>query len=169
MVGSPKDANCGHSMINKYASHALAATQPVDDDAAKDAVGHQLERQLPSGRSLVLRIDPEGEEIELRSRHGKLEVRIVLTEAGPVVTLHGGRLEVNSPAVAFRCESFAVQASSQVSLTSQGEVRITADELRARTEQDIHLNGAYIRLNCTSDAPAPTPLPASAASKPPVP
>ena len=151
-------------MTQHSATSSLVPKDFCSDHAGQVVVERQLERQLPSGRSLVLRTDPAGEELEIRSRRGEVEVRIVLTDAGPVVTLRGGRLELDAPAVSVRCETFAVQASSEVSLTSQGAVRIAADELHARTAQDIHLNGAFIRLNCTPDAPAPTPLPAPAAT-----
>ena len=119
---------------------------------------HQLERRLPSGRSLTLRTDAAGEELEIRSLRGDVELKIVLTESGPVVTLGGGRLLVESTDVVFRCQTFAVQATQQVSLTSQRAVNIQAHELHAKTEEDIHLNGAYIRLNCTPDAPVPGPF-----------
>lgn len=153
-------------MIQHPAKSPLVSLDSASDHAAQAIVERQIERQLPSGRSLVLRTDPAGEELEIRSRRGEVEVRIVLTDAGPVVTLRGGRLEMESPAVSFRCDSFAVEARSAVNLTSQGEVHIAAQELHARTEKDIHLNGAFIRLNCTPDAPAPlpaaTPLPTAA-------
>ena len=113
-----------------------------------------VERRLPSGRSLVLRMDGDGEEIEIRSARGELDVRITLTDAGPVVSLRGARLEVESPEVAFRCGTFDVQAAGAVSLVSEREVRIAGGELRMETARDIHLNGAFIRLNCTEGAAA---------------
>ena len=63
--------------------------------------------------------------------------------------MRGARIEVESPEVAFRCQTFDVQASGNVRLASEQEVRIEADELRAQTKRDVHLNGAFIRLNCT--------------------
>jgi hypothetical protein len=107
-----------------------------------------IERRLPSGRSLVLRIDGAGEEIEIRSARGELDLRITLTDAGPVVSLRGARLEVESPDVAFRCRTFDVQATEALTLASEREVRVVADEVRMETQRDIHLNGAFIRLNC---------------------
>ncbi len=136
------------------------AAAPSRGDAARRA-SRQLERRLPSGRSLTLRTDAAGEEIEIRSLRGETELKIVLTAAGPVVTLGGGRLCVESADVVFRCQTFAVQAAQEVSLTSQRDVHIKANELHAKTEQDIHLNGACIRLNCTPDAPVPQPFTAA--------
>lgn len=134
------------------------AAIPGDDHTGPGAVERQLERRLPSGRSLVLRTEAAGEEIEIRSGRGEVEVKIVLTAEGPVVTLGSGRLVFDSPDVSFRCQSFAVQAAQEVTLNSQGGVSIKANELRAETAQDIHLNGAYIRLNCTPGAAGPQSL-----------
>ncbi len=90
------------------------------------------ERLLPSGRSVVLRVG-EVEELEIRSPEGEVEVRIVLTEAGPVVRLRAARLELDTTeSVDVRCKQFQVHA----------------DEMRVRTEGDIHMNAAVIRLNC---------------------
>ncbi|MEN9796424.1 MAG: hypothetical protein RL653_120 [Pseudomonadota bacterium] len=106
-----------------------------------------LERRLPSGRAVSLKADAGGEMLEIRSPSGELEVSIVLGPDGPVVKLRGARLEVDSPEIALRCKTFDVQASEQI--------RLQGDELRATTQRDIHLNGAFIRLNC-DDGPAPT-------------
>jgi hypothetical protein len=122
-----------------------------------------FERRLASGGLLHLRTSDKGEELELRSARGDLDLRIVLTEAGPVVSLRCARLDVESPEVAFRCDTFDVQAKGDVRIASEREVAITADELRAKTERDIHLNGAYVRINCTPDLEVPVPMPDVAA------
>lgn len=103
-----------------------------------------FERRLASGGSLHLRTNAGGEEIELRSARGDLDLRIVLTAAGPVVTLRCAKLEVESPEVAFRCHDFDVQ---------------TTGDLRLKSEGDIHLNGSYVRLNCSPDLQVPVPVP----------
>jgi hypothetical protein len=110
-----------------------------------------VKRALPSGRTLVLRIGSAGEDIEIRSAEGALDLRITLTDAGPVVSLRGARVEVDAADVAIRCHDFDVQASGDVRLRSEREVRFEAEDLRAETTRDIHLNGAFIRLNCTAD------------------
>lgn len=122
-----------------------------------------FERRLASGGLLHLRTSEQGEELELRSARGDLDLRIVLTAAGPVVSLRCARLDVESPEVAFRCDTFDVQAKGDVRLASEREVSITADELRAKTERDIHLNGAYVRINCDPDLQVPVPMPDVAA------
>ncbi|MFT3765656.1 MAG: hypothetical protein QM820_09090 [Minicystis sp.] len=113
-----------------------------------------IERVLPSGRSLVLKVGGDGEEIEIRGAGGDLDLRIILTDAGPVVSLRGARVEVDSADVAVRCRNFDVEATGSVRVASNQEVRIEADEVRTETKRDIHLNGAFIRLNCTTDGEA---------------
>jgi hypothetical protein len=98
------------------------------------------ERRLPSGRSVVVRFGEEGEDLEVRSPEGDVEVRIELTDAGPVIRLCGARLELEAAAVAVRCREFDVRA--------EGPLRMSGGELRVKTEEDIHLNGGVIRLNC---------------------
>jgi len=123
-----------------------------------------LERSLPSGRSFVMRVNDAGEQLEIRSPGGELEVSIVLGPDGPVVRLRGARLEVDSPEIALRCRTFDVQASSALNLQSQGDLRVKGDDIRALATRDIHLNGAFIRLNCDDDAAPPAPeLPAPSA------
>lgn len=122
-----------------------------------------VEKRLPSGRSVTLRIEGAEEAIEVRSAQGEVDVRIVLTDAGPVVSLRGARLELESPDVAVKCNRFEVQAEEDLRLRSARDVHIDADELHAKTERDIHLNGAYIRLNCSPGLEVPVKLPDFAA------
>jgi hypothetical protein len=89
------------------------------------------------------------EELEIRGANGALEVHIRLTAEGPVVQLRGGRLELQAAdTVAVQCRRFEVQTSEGTELKSAGDIQMTGRELRVQTENDIHLNGDYIRLNC---------------------
>jgi hypothetical protein len=98
-------------------------------------------RELPSGRSVVLRLDGR-EEIEVRSPTGDVEVRIVLTESGPRVQLHAAQLELVSPeAIEVRCKRFAVDTSEGTELRSAGEIQVHA-------EQDVDVKGKLVKLNC---------------------
>jgi len=145
-MGPQAAPNPGPAEQAQAAAPSVARLAPAADVVA---------RRLPSGRSLVLRVDGAGEEIEIRSGRGEVEVRITLTDAGPVVALRGARLELEAPDVAVRCKTFDVHATEALSLSSDRDVRIEADELRVKTEHDVHLNGAFIRLNCTADCPPP--------------
>ncbi len=121
---------------------AIDSTMTQSDDLAR-------EHPLPSGRSVVVKVDGGREGLEIRSPAGDVEVRIILTENGPEVNLRGARLEMEAiDTVALRCRRFEVQSPEGTELTSSGDVQITGRELKVRTERDIHMNGEVIRLNC---------------------
>ena len=116
-----------------------------------------FERPLPSGRTLVVRAGAGGEELEVRDRGGALELSISLTESGPMVRIRAARIALESPeTISLQCRRFEVDATEAVQLQSGGEVRIGAREMRVRTEADVHLDGAMIRLNCDPTPALPT-------------
>ena len=106
-------------------------------------------RVLPSGRSIIARVGDEGEAIEIRSPEGEMELRITLTDEGPVLSLHGARLELVSPeTVAVRCKRFEVETES-VSLRATGDIEIQGEaEFRTRTVGSTWIDGDYVNLNC---------------------
>jgi hypothetical protein len=94
-------------------------------------------------------VNDSGEELEVRSPGGELEVRITLAEDGPVVSLRGARLELEAPReFRINCGRFEVMSAEQTSLHSTGQTVIGGGEVRVKTDADIHLNGQTIRLNC---------------------
>jgi hypothetical protein len=105
-------------------------------------------RKLPSGRSVVLKVADGCEELEIRSPDGDVEVRIALTDKGAVVTLRGGRLQMQSAdAVSLNCRRLDVITTEGTALGSAGDVVITGREMRMKAENDIHMNGGVIHLN----------------------
>lgn len=88
---------------------------------------------LPSGRSVIVRVEDSEERLEVHSPDGEIELTVVLTDSGPVVRLRGGRLELDGGEVALRCRNFSVAAE---------------EEIRLRAGGDVHVNGEVVRLNC---------------------
>jgi len=123
---------------------AAPVTQKAEPDSCAEP-GHRL----PSGRSVVVKVAGDCEELEIRDAEGQVEVCVSLTADGPVVRIRGGRLELNAAdTIAVRCRRFEVQTKESTELSSAGELSITGRELKVRTKEDIHLNGEFIRLNC---------------------
>jgi phage gp45-like len=108
------------------------------------------ERALPSGKTVVVRADGRTEEIEVRSSTGALEIRIVLTDQGPVLTLCGARLEINATdTVAVNCKHFAVRAAEGVVLDAAGDIAlVSGQETRLRSAGDTFIDGKLLKLNC---------------------
>lgn len=108
-----------------------------------------LTGRLPSGRELAVRSTPEGEQIEVRSASGDLELRIALTDAGPVLQLRGVRLEIDSTeAIALRCKELEVDAQA-ISMRAQKDVRIDAQgQMNIQTGGLTNIDAEIINLNC---------------------
>jgi hypothetical protein len=126
-------------------THQAAPTmQNLDSDSPAEPA-----RLLPSGRSVVVKVAGDREELEIRDAEGLVEVCVCLTADGPVVRIRGGRLELDAAdTIAVRCRRFEVHTDESTELSSEGEMRIAGRELKVRTKDDIHLNGEFIRLNC---------------------
>lgn len=100
---------------------------------------------LPSGRSVVVRLAGAAEEIEVRSPAGDVEVRITLTDDGPVVSVRAARLELNAvDDIALHCKRLTVETSEGTELHTQGEMQV-------RSAGDMHLNGKMLHLNCDEE------------------
>ncbi len=131
-----------------------SSATPVEttSQAKEDAREKSQERLLPSGRSVVLKVAGDREELEVRSVAGEVEVRIILTEKGPGVNLRSPRIEVESvDSVAINCRRFELTTAERTDLVSAGDVLITGREMRVKTQGDIHMNGDFIHLNCEQE------------------
>lgn len=121
-------------------------------------------RRLPSGRSVLVRADERGERVEIRSPGGELELRIALTESGPVLTLRGARLEIDSTdTVAVNCRRFELNTTEGVALKAAGDIDLrSAAEFRLKTQGDTWIDGKMVMLNCKDRTGYPDhqPLPA---------
>jgi hypothetical protein len=94
---------------------------------------------LEGGRTLVVSKEGEAQLVEIRSESGMVEVRIALTERGPVLQMQSVRLaiqaseavEIDSPKVSIRGDRVEVtggtvtlEAEDEVSVEADGEVRV---------------------------------------------
>jgi hypothetical protein len=107
--------------------------------------------RLPSGRQVAIGAAAGGgETLEVRSADGTLELRIALTPDGPVLSLRGVRLEIDSTeAVAVRCKEFAVETTGGLNLRAGGDVRVNAvGEVGLRSSGPTNLDAEVLNLNC---------------------
>ena len=96
---------------------------------------------VDGGRQVVVRRDAGVQCVELRAPSGQLELRIRLTEDGPVLSVDAVKLEVRAEqSVNIECEEFNVNASSSVKIASKGEVTVDAAD-------DVRVVGKMIHLN----------------------
>jgi len=107
-------------------------------------------RSLPSGRSVMLRVDHEGETLEIRAPNGEVEVGIALTPQGPLLRLRGVRLQIDSSdSVDVRCRNLRFRADESLELHAGSGVMVTSErDVRVRTEGQTHIDGDWVNINC---------------------
>ena len=95
---------------------------------------------LRDGRKLVVSEQGSDQLVEIRSESGMLELRIKLTEQGPVLQMESVRLQLKaSEAVEIESQRVAIKGTEQVEVAG-GKVEVTADE-------DVRVRGEKIYLN----------------------
>jgi len=103
----------------------MAVSEPLRPAATEVA--------LPRDRTLVLVPSAREDLVEIRAGDGTLELRIRLTEDGPVLELDSVRMTLRaSESVAIETADFSVSASGEIAIASEGDVRVTGET--------IHLN-----------------------------
>ena len=104
---------------------------------------------LSDGRTLIIRDADGGEEIELHSPDGEVELTISITAEGPVVKVTGARLELASTdTVSVRARVLDLVASEQARVHADGELTLTSGlDTRMVAEGEVHVLGKMIWLN----------------------
>lgn len=102
--------------------------------------------ELREGRTLSV---TEGELVEVRAASGQLELRIRMTDDGPVLELESVRLMLKAAeSVDVECEEFNVNARRSVDIAAQGEIAISgAADVRVDAAGEVHVTGEIIHLN----------------------
>jgi hypothetical protein len=114
MSGSPKE---------KLHTHGA---EEVHDEGTREVY-------LRDGRKLVVSDAGTDQLVEIRNDSGMLEVRIRLTEDGPVLQMEGARLSLKAAeAVEIESTKIALKASETIDVTAGGDVVVIG--------KTIHLN-----------------------------
>jgi hypothetical protein len=96
---------------------------------------------LREGRTLSVESAGNEELVEVRSSSGQVELRIKLTEDGPVLQFESARLQLKATeAVEIESKRVDIKATESLQLTSEDEVKVDA-------EGEVRVNGKMIYLN----------------------
>ena len=108
------------------------------------------EMLLPSGRSLRIGLASGGEQLEILSPEGNLELRIAMTPEGPILSLSGARLELNATeSVALNCGKLEINAANGIAMRSAASIQIESGaEVCMRADGDANIDAQIINLNC---------------------
>ncbi|HEU4730739.1 MAG TPA: hypothetical protein VFT22_22745 [Kofleriaceae bacterium] len=115
---------------------------------SKEELEHQAEETsdrreiyLRDGKTLSVESSGADELVEVRSSSGQLELRIKLTEEGPVLQLESARLSLKaSEVVEIESKRVEIKATEAIQLTSENEIK-------AEAEGEVRVNGKTIWLN----------------------
>ncbi|MDB4963534.1 MAG: hypothetical protein JWP01_3533 [Myxococcales bacterium] len=128
MAGSPKEK-----------LHTQTGAEEVTDER---------ELYLKDGRKLVVTEAGSDQLVEIRSESGMLELRIKLTEQGPVLQMESLRLQLKaSEAVEIESPRVEIKGSERVDV-SGGQVKVTSDEdVNVEAKGEVRVVGKMIYLN----------------------
>lgn len=121
-------------------------------DAAEEREEERADERstyLQHGRTLAVSSAGMSEIIEIRSSSGQVELRINMTEDGPVLQLDGVKLSVKAAeSIQMQCKTFAVEASESVEIASRGETKVTSEgDVSIESTKDVRVRGDKIWLN----------------------
>ena len=132
----------------------------ADDDKRQElAVAQQHEQQtheedekklfLDQGRSVAINRDGAHQVVEFRDASGTLELRVKLTEEGPVLVMEGMKVQVNATeSFSVKTKDFHVEAEGETIIASKGEMKIHSDgEMSIDSPEDLRIRGKIIYLN----------------------
>jgi len=96
---------------------------------------------LREGRTLTVETAGSDELVEIRSSSGQVELRIKLTEEGPVLQMEAVRLQMKaSEAVEIESKRVEIKATETLQLASDNEIKVEG-------EGEVRVNGKMIYLN----------------------
>jgi hypothetical protein len=114
-----------------------------------EGAGEVRELYLRDGRTLSVSGQGAEELVEIRASSGLLELRIKMTEQGPVLQMESVRIQLKaSESVDVEARQFNVKTEDGMALESQGAIKIAGDaDVRVDAKGEVHVNGTMIYLN----------------------
>jgi len=113
-----------------------------------EEVSDEREVYLRDGRRLVVSDEGRDQLVEIRNESGMLELRIKLTESGPILQMESVRLQLKaSEAVEIESPRVEITASEELALAG-GEVHIEAEQdVKVDAKGEVRVAGKMIWLN----------------------
>jgi hypothetical protein len=119
------------------------AEEPTDETEHTETASQADRREvyLREGRTLSVEGAGRDELVEIRSSSGQVELRIRLTEDGPVLQMESVRLNLKAAeSVEIEAKRVEIKATETLQLASDNEIKVDA-------EGEVRVNGKMIYLN----------------------
>jgi hypothetical protein len=123
---------------------AASPKEKLEVHTGSEEVSDEREVYLPGGRTLTV----AGELVEIKSGSGMVELRIRLTDQGPVLQMESVRLQLKATeSVEIESKRVAIKATEQLALTG-GEVNVEGEQdVNVDAKGDVRVVGKMIHLN----------------------
>lgn len=134
------------ALVEREASDAAGAQSETERASIVHPLGH--------GRSLAL-VPRQGDDaaeaveaIEIRAESGMLELRIRITDTGPILEMQGVKLALTAAeSIEVKSPRVLIEAQDSLTLASRGEAHLLAhDRLHVRTTEYLGLDGKLVGL-----------------------
>src|SRR3569623_2160970 len=122
--------------------------QKLEHAEESDQSEDQREVYLKDGRKLTLSEQGGDQLVEIRSESGLVEVRIKLTEEGPVLQMEAVRMQLKaSEQVSIESQSVEIKGAERVEV-SGGKVELeAAEDVNVDAKGEVRVVGMMIWLN----------------------
>lgn len=122
--------------------------EKLETQTATEEVTDDREVYLRDGRKLVLSEQSGEQLVEIRNESGMLEVRIRLTEEGPVLQMESARLQLKATeAVSIESARVEIKGTETVQM-SGGKISVSGEEdVNVDAKGEVRVVGKMIYLN----------------------
>ena len=97
--------------------------EKLQTHTGEEEVEQGQEVYLRDGRKLIVSEQAGDQLVEIRNESGMVEVRIRLTEEGPVLQMEAARLQLKATeAVSIESKKVDIKSSEEMTLTAQGDL-----------------------------------------------
>ena len=105
--------------------------------------------QLGSRGKVVVRSGEKEDLLEIVAPTGEITISVRLTESGPILSMKGVGLEINSAdSITLNAQRVEINAGQEALLKSEGTLRVESSEkMSIRCEDDLRVVGKLIYLN----------------------
>ncbi len=122
--------------------------EKLQQQTGAEETTEEREVYLRDGRKLVLSEQGSEQLVEIRNESGMLEIRIRLTEEGPVLQMESARLSLKATeSVEIESKRVEIRGSEKLELKG-GEIQVTGEQdVKVNAEGEVHVVGTMIYLN----------------------
>ena len=118
------------------------------DARTEDEVSDEREVFLRDGRKLVISDEGNDQLVEIRNESGMLELRIKLTDQGPVLQMEAVRLQLKaSEVVEIESKRVEIKATEQLALTGATVTVEAEEDVKVEADGEVRVVGKMIYLN----------------------